>query len=427
MWIGAIGLRYVSGDIDYEKLGYSELFTNYLKRRVGDFDVYIEKLEKMCSVIFAYTFLLFFIFMSLILATFWFVAFVILSTKFIDFADGSNPDSGAAEFGIFVMIVLLLGLFLLIDFVTFGGFKKIKDKTVSKAFMVIYRVFSWMTLSFLYRPLLYNFIDHTYTRRLFLLSIPYFIIVFMVVPAIYLRSSPYFPDLNFDDNVANVVRETSVLPYTYDNLRIQEYEKSTRIKRERINVFSLNADVIEKPFGTVFIAYRESDERYLGEILGIQPIFKTGLRHPLFKSAIKDSLAQKIKDGRSEELKVFYADRRKNRTENDTINWDLQEEEIMDKWKDSLISFNNNKIQTIKDSLQGLVDIQIDKINYNDSLSCKFYTHPNLGEKGLLCYFPTRHLSDGEHLMELRRRVFNRDLTSTTWYYPVPFWVYLEN
>ena len=53
LWIGALGLRYISGDIDIEKLNYSKRFTNYLKKKIGSFDDYIEKLEKLCSVIFA--------------------------------------------------------------------------------------------------------------------------------------------------------------------------------------------------------------------------------------------------------------------------------------------------------------------------------------------------------------------------------------
>ena len=43
LWIGAIGLRYVSGDIDYQKLRYSNLFNNYLEQRVGSFDRYIHR------------------------------------------------------------------------------------------------------------------------------------------------------------------------------------------------------------------------------------------------------------------------------------------------------------------------------------------------------------------------------------------------
>ena len=32
LWIGALGLRYVSGDIDFDELNYSNKFTKYLKR-----------------------------------------------------------------------------------------------------------------------------------------------------------------------------------------------------------------------------------------------------------------------------------------------------------------------------------------------------------------------------------------------------------
>jgi hypothetical protein len=60
LWIGALGLRYVSGDIDYDDLKYSPKFTNYLKKRVGSFDKYIATLEDYCSVIFAISFLLIF-------------------------------------------------------------------------------------------------------------------------------------------------------------------------------------------------------------------------------------------------------------------------------------------------------------------------------------------------------------------------------
>ena len=64
LWIGAIGLRYVSGDIDYDKLNYSNKFTEYYQRKIGSFDDYIEKLEQWASVLFSYTFLLFFMFFS---------------------------------------------------------------------------------------------------------------------------------------------------------------------------------------------------------------------------------------------------------------------------------------------------------------------------------------------------------------------------
>ena len=34
LWIGALGLRYVSGDIEFEKLNYTNKFTNHLKKKI---------------------------------------------------------------------------------------------------------------------------------------------------------------------------------------------------------------------------------------------------------------------------------------------------------------------------------------------------------------------------------------------------------
>jgi len=64
LWIGAVGLRYFSGDIDYDVLNYTDTFKNYLKKRIGSFDKYIAKLEDYCSLIFALSFLLVFFFLS---------------------------------------------------------------------------------------------------------------------------------------------------------------------------------------------------------------------------------------------------------------------------------------------------------------------------------------------------------------------------
>ena len=44
-WIGAVGLRSVQDKIDIDKLGYSEFFTEKLKRRVPSLDSMLERLD----------------------------------------------------------------------------------------------------------------------------------------------------------------------------------------------------------------------------------------------------------------------------------------------------------------------------------------------------------------------------------------------
>ena len=173
LWIGSIGLRYISGDIDYDQLNYSEYFTDYLKKRIGSYDDFIENLEKICSVLFAYTFLLFLLFLSLVLF-FTVIPIVIYSVNGLL---GDAEKEIQTEIGMFIMVYVFIGFLVFIDFITLGGFKKIKDRSVSKVYSYIYRFYSTITLSFLYRPLLYNFFDNKYTRRLFYFSIPYILIL----------------------------------------------------------------------------------------------------------------------------------------------------------------------------------------------------------------------------------------------------------
>ena len=64
IWISTIGLRYVSGDIDFDSLRLAPKFDRLLRRKVGSFDQYILKLENLCSVVFSFTFLIVFMLFS---------------------------------------------------------------------------------------------------------------------------------------------------------------------------------------------------------------------------------------------------------------------------------------------------------------------------------------------------------------------------
>jgi len=155
---------YVSGEINYDELNYSSTFTQYLRRKVGDYDDFISKLEKICSVLFSYTFLLFLFFVSIIV----FGVVVIAPILLIEWS-GYEIDDHLGKALLWIIPVLIGGLIVFIDFVTLGGLKRIKDRRFAKIYLPIYWFYSHITLSFLYRPILYNFIDDKYTRRLFFL------------------------------------------------------------------------------------------------------------------------------------------------------------------------------------------------------------------------------------------------------------------
>lgn len=227
LWISTIGLRYVSGDIDFEELNLSRQFNQFLQKRIGSFDSYIETLEKICSVIFAFTFLLFFIVLSFLLGAIFFLGLSEIIRYFTGF------DYQQLFIPIQAPFFALAGIYAF-DFITLGWLKK--RSKLSKIYYPVYRFFSIITFSFLYRPLYYNLIDHKFGRRIGLLIIPYFLI-FMTIANMKLNLYAYLPSNKY-----------------YQTLSINHYDdvKSPETIESEI---SIPSKYIDNGFIEVFLPY----------------------------------------------------------------------------------------------------------------------------------------------------------------------------
>ena len=107
LWIGALGLRYVSGEIEFDTLKYSDKFKNYLQKKIVSFDRYIANLENYCSVLFAISFLLIFHVLALTLI----ILSIALVGNFI--IDNDNlPDWVSSWVGIPLVIFISVGMLL---------------------------------------------------------------------------------------------------------------------------------------------------------------------------------------------------------------------------------------------------------------------------------------------------------------------------
>ena len=135
LWIGALGLRYVSGDIDFEELNYSEKFKSYLKKRIVSFDRYIAGLENYCSVLFAISFLLIFYVLAItcVILSIVLVANFVIDNEYL-------PGWISNGVGAVLMTFLGIGMFLtFFDFITQGLLKR--NKWVAKFYFPIYWIF----------------------------------------------------------------------------------------------------------------------------------------------------------------------------------------------------------------------------------------------------------------------------------------------
>lgn len=166
LWIGAVGVRSVSGEIDFSALRFSEPITAHLKNKIGSFDTFIEKLENYSSVIFGLSFLI--VFMTLGIFTL-FVLFLSALEYIGSFGLGETSQTILSTvFSVFFLVSMAI---IFIDFVTRGWFKK----KGGRFYLLFYRITSILTLSVLYRPLLYNFWDNPFGKKLMFWLIPVYI------------------------------------------------------------------------------------------------------------------------------------------------------------------------------------------------------------------------------------------------------------
>ena len=195
LWISAIGLRYISGDVDFDTLNFSPRFDSFLRKRITNFDDYIEKIEKICSMVFAFTFMLVFMLISLSLLSLFFIVFNFgLNYIFEGWLNESVLNFMKAGFS----IAFAIGFFLyFIDFITLGWLKR--RKKFSIIYYPIYRFCSWVTLSRFYRPLYYNMIDNKFGKAAGFLLVPY-LFIGSTIATIKNDSFLYFPEKEILEN-----------------------------------------------------------------------------------------------------------------------------------------------------------------------------------------------------------------------------------
>jgi hypothetical protein len=190
LWIACVGLRSVSGDIDVSALNFQSVFSDRVIKKMGSFDRYIEKLENLCSVLFAYVFLLVFCLLSMLL----YVLFIATLRVFFQVLLGTPLTSKSPFANPVVAFFIILGIIFFIDFITLGALKR--WRWTAKIYYPLYQFLSFITLARVYRPIYYNLVDNPFGRKMAYLAIPVLILVLTAMSFQYVGESyvPYNPD-----------------------------------------------------------------------------------------------------------------------------------------------------------------------------------------------------------------------------------------
>jgi hypothetical protein len=186
----------VSGDIDFNKLNISPKFDRFLRSKIVSFDLYIQQLEKLCSAVFGFTFLIIFILISGGL----FVVGIVIQAMTMEGISSRFGGPWVLVIVPFLLLYLLGGFIYFLDFITLGWIKR--KKRIARFYYPIYRFFSVITLAFIYRPIYYNLLDNKFGRNIVLFLIPY-LIGFTLIASLTVNTHAYLPGNRTLQSISN--------------------------------------------------------------------------------------------------------------------------------------------------------------------------------------------------------------------------------
>lgn len=240
-WVGTVGLRSVQDRINLDKLNYSEFFTKKLKERVPTLDHTLQRLDTVASTIFSFTFLIVFMILSLFLyAAFLSITSYGLTTileTYLD-ADGLIYQIFKVIFGVFMLLLLFIGIIYMIDTLSLGFFKKYSR--LSKLYYPIYKIMGVVTLAGLYRSIYYSLISR-YSKNKIRIALILYLSIIVLVSFFEYDQYIYYPDNGGEFKLTDGV---------YDDQRPDGIP---------IYAATIPSRVIEESYLPLFIRYRPID------------------------------------------------------------------------------------------------------------------------------------------------------------------------
>lgn len=199
-WLSLVGLRTAFERQHIERLNYAD---RYLKRldKKNSLERHIDTIDKVCSSLFAFSFMSVFLFCFGLIIPFFIIGFL------NDYLINELFRESWLRYVIAVVSVIffLMCLLTLFDFLSLGLLKKVKKKWFVRLYYPVNRFMNMITFSVFYRDIYYSFV--TNVRKWILIPI----LPLYLVMAILLLNYGYYESRYFADDGTAVALGSEVL------------------------------------------------------------------------------------------------------------------------------------------------------------------------------------------------------------------------
>ena len=268
--------------------------------------------------------------------------------------------------GILLLLFTATGFLYLIDFLTLSSLKRIKWKWFFYFYFPFYRLYGFITLAFLYRPLYYNLIDNKFGRRIGWFFVPYVLFLPFLIASKF-TGHEYLPRL-FEGQKTNV--------FIHENMY-----NSLRNDVDLIRLAAIPEKVIASNYLELFLVYEPEDNATIeNECPDLEKITTRKFLTPV------EYIATEM------------------------ISWGDKE------------SDDNKNFQTYVYCTSQLFDVHLDSMQV-DVQKSQFYLHPESEQVGLLVMIDVRKLEKGKHVLNVikKRKIPSADIF-TYLEVNIPFW-----
>ncbi len=354
-WIGIVGLSSVSATIDIDSLKFKGKFRKRIKEKTKSLDDLIFHLDQISSVIFAYTYLLAFSILSVVLVASFLFSLLGVGTYFQELIGADLALSAAITLLTFILVVILFvgAIIFFLDTILFSAFKK--SRWFSVLYYPIYRLYTIVSLSFVYRSIYYHLITN-YTKKQIISVTLALVATFIVAQRIDSWDTySFFPETSSNN-------EYTVVKGHYDDERRGGF----------ISTASIPSKFIKNDYLEVFIRYSPR----INEILDLLcPDFRDLERSTSITEAMRAG-ARSTTDS--------------TLTLDEILGTDEKYEELV---KSSVACFSS------------IYEMHLDGKKLED-VDYYFTKHDNKGERGIETVLDIANLERGRHVIAINRFVY---------------------
>ncbi len=278
LWLAFLGINYAFPDgINFGKLSFSDYFRRKIEKSKS-IPERIIALERVCSLTYSVT-----IMVTLLTAgSFLFLAILFFGIYYL------APSVYTQTTGIILLVLVILIMIGILDWLFFG---KLKNFPVfSKLYYPVYKLFQWLTLSFVFQKEYLAFISNINRWKVFGLFVVYFFLAFEIslseMQNSRLTKNMGLPNiLNYDErSYLNISTLNKINKYQYENMLEQN---------DRIITVAIQSDVITDNVIKLFVVYAKKYDETLDSLFtknGVKKFLRERTLENYYKN---DSLIQK--------------------------------------------------------------------------------------------------------------------------------------